>query len=111
MEWDYCGITKCNRKDENDCSLPKPLTNAKPRYTYTSNGARDSYNSHCPVSQCTKSGWSAASISCSEYTEKRSCTSSGRTCQEWATKYPHDNRHVIYTSLDGSAANVSRSTN
>ncbi|KAL3882536.1 hypothetical protein ACJMK2_028872, partial [Sinanodonta woodiana] len=104
MKWDYCGIPECNTNNDKDCGLPQSLSNAKPRFTYTSKGARATYvcnslsgstkNIYCPVSQCNAAGWSAASVSCSEhdcfiksteYTGKRSCTSSGRTCMAWTS--------------------------
>ncbi|KAL3882535.1 hypothetical protein ACJMK2_028871 [Sinanodonta woodiana] len=130
MKWDYCGIPECNINNAHDCGLPQSLTNAKPRFTYTSSGARATYvcnsfsgstkNSYCPVSQCNATGWSAASVSCSEqdcfiksteYTGKRSCTSSGRTCQLWTLREPHDHSYFNGPFPDDSpesAANYCR---
>ncbi|KAK3594441.1 hypothetical protein CHS0354_015439 [Potamilus streckersoni] len=125
MEWDYCGMTQCNRKFENDCGLPQILANAKPHYTYTSNGATARYeclqlsdstqNGYCPVSTCMNTGWTDASISCgnhdcfrstTEYTGKRNCTISGRTCQAWISTHPHDHRYTSQDFPDGSLSKV-----
>ncbi|KAK3589343.1 hypothetical protein CHS0354_009984 [Potamilus streckersoni] len=133
LEWDYCAVEKCNRRVENDCGLPKPLNNANPHYLYTSNGATARYachqlsgstqNSYCPVSTCTNTGWTAASISCGnddcvrnseKYTGKRNCTISGLTCQAWKWKYPHDHRYIAENFPDGSiseAGNYCRDPN
>ncbi|KAL3882541.1 hypothetical protein ACJMK2_028877 [Sinanodonta woodiana] len=125
MERDHCDIPQCNRNNEHDCGLPQSLTNAKPRFKYTSDGARATYvcnsfsgstkNIYCPVSQCNATGWSAASVSCSEhdcfiksteYTGKRSCTSSGRTCQAWTSTKTHDHKFMKGPFPDDSPASA-----
>ncbi|KAK3589344.1 hypothetical protein CHS0354_009985 [Potamilus streckersoni] len=133
LEWDYCGIPNCNRIYKNDCGLPHPLTNAKPNYIYTSNGATVRYaclqlsgstqNSYCPVSTCMNTGWTDASISCGNddcvrnsqtYTGKRNCTISGRTCQAWISTHPHDhfyNSHHFPDRSVSEAGNYCRDPN
>ncbi|XP_052277288.1 plasminogen-like [Dreissena polymorpha] len=113
---ELCTDNQCIQVDPVSWSYPRNV-NATVTYTCTSLlSGFSSIFSYCPVRTCqTDYHWTNSSLSCgvnecytagqsAQYTGRRMCTVSGRTCQPWVDQSPHAHPYNTLASFPDTSA-------